>query len=593
MFFRKILPALLLLTFFQAAFAQKNEAEKPSSVSEELRKEAVVFLRETSAEVGTLRSLENRISFASEMAGLMWFYDEKEAGAMYNTVITDFKQLLADYDARMTAMNLTPKESEYRANMFGGNLDDKTQLTQKFYKALGVRQQIAMSLAEHNPELAFNFYYDTLGIISNPELRATVDQRDSSFEMQLIKQIAAKDPSKAVEFARKSIAKGIGWTHVDLLKQIYEKDASKGAELAADIVSKFKEDKVSASNNYNVASFLQTGAENFEKIKKEGGKKPMFTEPQLRDLANILAQGMLEAKSSEESAYIATVTSNLSLIEKYAPARMVQIRAKYPNLVKPKPLTASVMQETDGRVLVSKPMTRAEVEARMEPEIEVEDKARKEQEEAMKNVMKLGSKELPKEERDKIIAQSRKIIGGMGNRSEKIMALSMLASQVSLAGDKELAAEILKDAQTLVNPEPKNFRDYLEMWFLVSAFAASAPDKAFPVLEDAIPRLNETLSAFIKVGEFMDVSGEIVDDGEVQVGAFGGSMMAGLTRELGVANLTIRQLAIADFTKTKNLTNKFDRTEVRILAKMLVLRAVLGGEAKNELSPEVMMSEGF
>ena len=583
MLFRKLLPALLLLTFFQAAFAQKTE-EKPKTVSEELRREAVVFLRETGAEVGTLRSLENRISFASEMAGLMWFYDEKEAGAMYNAVITDFKQLLADYDARMTAMNLTPKESDYRANMFGGNQDDQTRLTQKFYKAVGVRQQIAMSLAEHNPELAFNFYYDTLGIISNPELRKTVEQRDASFELQLIRQIAAKDPAKAIEFGRKSIAKGIGWTHVDLLKQIYEKDNSKGAEFAAEIVGKFKSDKVSASNIYNIASFLETGADNSEKVKRESGKKPMFTDQHLRDLAEMLAQNILDIKEAREIN-----PSYFVLVEKYAPGRMVQIRAKFPNLVKPKPLTATV-STTSGAVMVSKPSTRADAESRVESDPEFEDnKTRKEQEEAMKNVMKLGSKELPKEEREKIIAQARKIIDGMGNKSEKIMALSMLASQVAAAGDRELASEVLKDAQTLVNPEPKNFRDYLEMWFLVSAFANADADKAFPILEDAIPRLNETLSAFIKVGEFMDVTGEIIDDGEVQVGAFGGSMMAGLTRELGVANLTVRQLAVADFTKTKNLTNKFDRTEVRILAKMLVLRAVLGNEAKNPLSPESLL----
>jgi hypothetical protein len=581
MLFRRLLPALLLLTFFQTAFAQQTEPAKPNAVSDELRKEAVVFLRETGAEVGTLRSLENRISFASEMAGLMWFYDEKEAGAMYNAVITDFKQLLADYDVRMTAMNLTPKESEYRANLFGGNSDDKTQLTQKFFKAVGVRQQIAMSLAEHNPDLAFNFYYDTLSLISNPELRKMVEQRDASFESQLIRQIAAKDPAKAVEFGRRSIAKGIGWTHVDLLRQIYEKDAAKGAEFAAEIVSKFKSDKVSASNIYNVSAFLETGAANSESVKKQSGKKPMFTEQNLRDLAEILAQNILDKKDAAEIS-----PSYFVLIEKYAPNRMVQISAKFPNLVKPKPLTASVVPITPGRVATVKPAARVEVETIMTSDDENEDKTRKEQEETMKNVMKLSSKELPKEEREKIIAQARKIIGGMGNKSEKIMALSMLASQVAAAGDKELASEVMKDAQTLVNPEPKNFRDYLEMWFLVSAFANADPEKAFPILEDAIPRLNETLSAFIKVGEFIDVSGEMIDDGEVQVGAFGGSMMSGLTRELGVANLTVRQLAIADFTKTKNLTNKFDRTEVRILAKMLVLRAVLGDEAKNPLKPE-------
>src|SRR5215203_2683572 len=110
MFFRNVLSALLLLTFIQAAFAQVPEKEKPKTVGEELRKEAIGFLRETNAEVANLRSLENRISFSSEMAGLMWFYDEKESAVMYGTVITDFKQLLTDCDAQLTALNLTPSE---------------------------------------------------------------------------------------------------------------------------------------------------------------------------------------------------------------------------------------------------------------------------------------------------------------------------------------------------------------------------------------------------------------------------------------------------------------------------------------------------
>ena len=581
MFFRNIFLSFLLLTFFQNTSAQTTEPEKPKAVTDELRKEAVAFLRETGADVGNLRSLENRISFSSEMAGLMWFYDEKEAAAMYGTVITDFKQLLADYDSQINALGVMPNESEYRASMFGGDQSDKTRLTQKFYKAMGVRQQIAMSLAEHDATLAFNFYYDTLSIITNAELRKTTEQRDSYFEGQFMRQLALKDASKAVELGRRSLAKGVNWVHADLLRQIYEKDADKGAEFAAEIFKKLKDDNVSLANISFLGSFLRIGAENSEKIKKEGGKKPMFTEQNLRDMAELLGRGIMEAKGGRE---LYEVANSLELIEKYAPARAVQIRAKFPGAVKPKTAT-----------LVSNDSDEPQVEVRtmatpVPSSVNAENQARKEQDEMMKNVQKLGSKELPKDERDKIVAQSRKIIGGMGRKEEKIMALSMLASQVSAAGDKELAAEIMKDANTLVNPSPKNYKDFMEIWFLASAYSATDPDKAFPILDDAIFRLNDTLSAFIKVGEFIDVSGEMIDDGEVQIGALGGSMVNSLTRELGIANSTIRNLAIADFGKTKALTNKFERPEVRILAKTLVLRAVLGDKAEKkeaELEKEI------
>ena len=191
-------------------------------------------------------------------------------------------------------------------------------------------------------------------------------------------------------------------------------------------------------------------------------------------------------------------------------------------------------------------------------------------------MMKVGNKDLPKEQRDAIIAQARKILLLTPGRDKKIAGLSMLAAQVAKAGDRELADQIMKDAEGLVNPQPKNYQDFLLTWMLASGYASANPDKAFPLLQDTIARANDTLAAFVKAAEFIDVNGEIIEDGEVQVGAFGGSMVRDMTRELNMADSTIRVLAVADFDKTRDLTNRFDRQEVRILAKMLVLRAVLG-----------------
>src|SRR6185436_2218575 len=95
-----ILAFVLLLLFIQAGFSQATE--DPKKKAEEFKKEALVFLRETAADVGTLRTLENRISFAAEIAGLMWFQDETEARAMFQNVIVDFRQLLIQADTQYT-----------------------------------------------------------------------------------------------------------------------------------------------------------------------------------------------------------------------------------------------------------------------------------------------------------------------------------------------------------------------------------------------------------------------------------------------------------------------------------------------------------
>ncbi|MBK9155629.1 MAG: hypothetical protein IPM25_15700 [Chloracidobacterium sp.] len=192
------------------------------------------------------------------------------------------------------------------------------------------------------------------------------------------------------------------------------------------------------------------------------------------------------------------------------------------------------------------------------------------------NIEKLANKELRKEERARIVGQAKRIVMQTAGMDKKVMSLSALAATVAKAGDKELAAEIMREARGLVNPLPKNYQDFLLTWLLAAGYAEADPERAFPLLEETIMRANETLAAFIKVGEFIDVAGEMIDEGEVQVGSFGGGMIRGLTNELGMADATLRTLAKADFKKTRDLTSRFDRTEVRILAKMMILRAVLG-----------------
>ncbi len=161
----------------------------------------------------------------------------------------------------------------------------------------------------------------------------------------------------------------------------------------------------------------------------------------------------------------------------------------------------------------------------------------------------------------------------------RMMALSGLAAQIGKMGDIETAGEIMREAERFVSPQPKNYMEFMQSWLLASGYSEINPDKSYPILENTIFRLNDTISAFIKVGEFIDVNGDFIEDGEVQIGSFGGEMTNGLLRSLGQTDATLTNLAKADFARTKALTNKFDRTEVRIMAKMLVLRAIFGNKS--------------
>ena len=568
------LSLIFLLLFAQIAFSQENPSEKAekkedtkNEISPELKKEAVDFLRNTAVEVSNMRTLENRISFSAEMAGLMWFSDEQEARAMYQNVINNFRQLLAQHDAQLNAMGIGAEDTG--ASMYSNTA--KAKVTRKFSKALGVRQQITMSLAEHDPRLAFEFLTETAQAISNPAMRKQTEESDSYFETRLLSQIAERDVETALKYARKNLEKGFNYETISLLRKIYDKDADKGIAFGEDIISKLKSDAPAPERFYFYSSLIGFGEETItnSKDKKTGKeKRPVFSNQSLREIADIFGQEILKRENGEE------YEGYLSQIEQYAPSRALQIRAKF-GLKKTAPKTGIAKTGMPATPTVEAETTPNETES-VEKQL-------------TENLGNLGKKELSEEEKQKVIEQSRKIINSIEDRDKKIMALSGLALQISQTGDKKLASEILDEARSLINYQPVNYRDYMETWLLIGGYSMVDAEKAFPMLETTIYRLNDTISAFVKVGEFIDVEGEMVEEGEVQLGSFGGGITRELMGGLGAANTTVRSLAIADFKKTKDLTNRFDRQEVRILAKMLVLRAILGNDqnkTEEEATPD-------
>jgi hypothetical protein len=589
---QKLFTLLLIFTFIQTGFAQSTTPKTADEAEADFKKEVVVFLRETASEVGSLRSPENRIGFTAELAGLMWFSDEKESRAMYLSLISDFKHLLGQYDAQLNMIESAPGDSgDYSGGglLFGGDDSERGKLVRKMRMAMVVRQEVATSMAEHDPQMAFDFFYDSLSTITNVDRRKEHEAQDKYLETKLLNEIAEHDAARAAELGRKSLAKGtVNSQHLDLLKKIYAKDADKGAEFGDDITRRLKDTSGGPEEVvYIVGAALRTGISNFESVKKEGGKKPMFSEQDLRDLSELLAQRLLET-SAENDPFSAMYY--VDVMEKFAPSRAVQIRAKFGKgtgdgtgvgVGRGNTSVATIAPSSyssNSNTNISRGTSSGSNSARLEKDAAAAELKRKAEEQLMKDVESLGSKQLPKEERDKVVAQARKIVSEMGGKDQKIMALSMLAAQVAKAGDKDLAGEIMKDAAAMVNLQPKNYKDFLLVWMLASGYAEADPDKAFPLLDDAISRLNDTITGVVRIAEFLDVSGEIVDDGEVQVGAFGGSMMREITRGLGVVDGTLRSLAKADLVKTKALTNRFDRQEVRVLAKMLVLRALMGNK---------------
>jgi hypothetical protein len=586
----------VLLCIPVTTFAQATTPLTPDEKKAKLRESAVVFLRETYSDIGNLRSIENRISFTSELAALLWYQDQKEAAAMFGTAVGDFKQLLAMYDSQMNAFGPIKDDESSGFGAFMQEPTDRTRIAKKFRTAMSVRQQIAMSIAEHEPELAYNFFHDSMNAITNAEFRKQMEAGDANYEQQLITRIAESNIKQAAELGKRSLAKGLTSAHVDLLRKLHGKDPEAAVEFGAALLSRLKDTSVDKVDARSVGSLLSLG-DGIRTRSQAGNVKPVYSQAQMTEIADILARLFLERKDLDYYE-----TPNIALIEKYSPGRAAQLKAKLnqrdegprtPNRTvmgtgsappPPPPAVYSGSVRAERVTASSSGVGSGSGIGSAQSPAEKERAAREQAEREMRDGFeKLGQKDLPKEEREKIVAKAREIIAKTAGRDKKIAGLSMLAASVAKAGDKQLASEIMREAATLVNPQPKTYLDFMYSWMLASGYAVAEPDKAFPVLDDAIFRVNDLISSVVRIAEFVDVNEEVIADGEFQVGAFGGQMIRGMTGSVGLADSTINSLIDADFEKTKALTNRFERSEVRVLAKMMILRSVLGKEAKPEM----------
>ncbi|MFL6373379.1 MAG: hypothetical protein ACJ73D_01810, partial [Pyrinomonadaceae bacterium] len=326
---------------------------------------------------------------------------------------------------------------------------------------------------------------------------------------------------------------------------------------------------------YTLGTLLEYGDKSLEESQKQPQKKPVYTRDELREVAEFLASKLIDTAEADPSGYASL--EYMDEIEKFAPARALQLRAKseasedHPA----RPSRGNTMSNTGLRTSSSN--SNVSRMSNMPPEVSAAEQRQKAQKQLLENVRSIGKKELPKEQRDKFVDSTRKLIMSSAGKETKITTLCLLAGQVARLGDRDLADDIMADAERLLPSQPKNYQDFLLTWMVISGYADVDPDKAFPLLNGAISRINDTLGALIKVGEFIDVNDEFIEDGEAQIGAFGGSMVRGFTSELALfgTTATIRSLALSDFKKTAAAANTFERTEARVLAKMLILRAVL------------------
>jgi ElaB/YqjD/DUF883 family membrane-anchored ribosome-binding protein len=193
---------------------------------------------------------------------------------------------------------------------------------------------------------------------------------------------------------------------------------------------------------------------------------------------------------------------------------------------------------------------------------------------------KLKQKNPSAEDKTFIVGQIRKFVSELKERDDKIKGLVFWATESAQSGNKEIAEILMREAEgSVVGTETRSYRDYMSNWWLANGYSQIAPEKSFAILEKTIPPLNDVIFGFTKFIEFTDERRDMVINGEILMvsgGSFSDARMidtvlTGLQGSRRVA----RNLAEANFARTKSLTDKFERLEFRLLMRVLLLRSLL------------------
>jgi hypothetical protein len=548
--------ALLLISLCSVTIFPQKKDEKPK-LSQELNKQVIELLQEVPQDIFNLQSPTNRLIYSIETAHLLWKYDEKEAFSLYQNAMNSIKKNLVQMETDSNLpenYDLVPMENSTAKK---GNLklkvNDKTpnlegqlvkkldyDFMRKFDSAIKFREPLIESLAENVPILADEFLRETTQIITNDEFKISLNYQNKSLERVVALGIGKKDSTKTLEMGRKLLL------HRDLdgmsqfLTEFHKIDSGKATVLAEECLKKLETTEAVSTTIIQLVDAI-------EKTNTSKDSKPLASESKVRDLIESVATKISNKSTfTYNSPY--TIISLLPLIEKYVPTIGMQIRLKYSNDKNPE--IAELFKSNKVKLTNDSVSNESDVNDLEKADVQ--------------------NQKMTNDEKKEILDVLRLELG-QAKKSEKPELFFEAAKTLAKAEEKELAISLLEEAKTYSSLQIRNSNDGEFFWNLASIYSSVEPDKSFELLESAIPQLQSLLEAFVIVLPFLESgSEELLVNGECECG-FVKSIIEGMP----ASDETILNLADADFPRLKGFIYKFDRPEIRIALKVVVVKSLL------------------
>lgn len=602
--------------------ASRTEATQPQPASKQKEeatvkreRKAVALLEEVVSTAQSLKLPENRIRVQIAAGEMLWARDETRARALFSQAGAAMAQVneqteRADNDDAETMARLR-RELVLTAAQHDAELG---------FQLLNSTRPLARSEKNAN------------------ETRIKAD--DVSLAESLLSIIAAHDPLAAYQKAVESLDRGeYPVTIGNVLRQLYGKDKDKFEKLSKKVLSKLTSNNLIASEEAgNLAVDLLSSGPISEKSQtsRAAGQNPALSESAYRELLEATIAAALTAEpnntphvqdvvgmvgveldvstrgaiifngsSGRSAVFVQPVSANqpdeeqarqqnirrllsklqklLQQIDQYLPDRAPAMRQKSTELgVDNNQLTSIDLDESTSESLLT---AAGQAPSQIQTQIYKQAAQKAIEEGKTDRALQIATDHLDESTRKTVMqavelkkmvldgspermAKFRQKLAALPSDSARVIAIIDMAVATA-KDDQKLALTLLNDARNIVNKRARSYQDFGDQLKLAEAFASLDLKQSFELLESSIAQLNEILAAAAVVNGF---EAEVFREGELPLrdGSELRNMVARYGSELGA-------LAKLDFDGARMTADKFQLTEARLLARLLIAQQVLGG----------------
>lgn len=576
--------------------AQANEKEKAQKELErrqELERKTLGLLDEIVAGSWSLKLPENRAFVMTTAADLLWTRDEKRARNLFWEALHGIASPVSQAGDDPKTKSPTPKDSTTKIPA-----GDNSKRLNEYYAAFAGRQEFLRRVARRDPQLALDMLRATR-LPPPPQQSMNANYRlpdESDLEHEIANEAAARDPKRALQIARESLTKGLSFGLLNVLFRLNQQSPETASEFASDLIDKLQTanlntDLVACVMSVELLRIARSQQDaQIENAAVLGAGRLKLSDDQKRELVEILTNAALSVSADRKLLF--NLSEVMPEIEEFAPDRAAKIRTRMAetkrtltNEQKDWNLYSSLAEKGTPEELI-KAAAKTSNDVRQEMYLAaVMNAISKGKADALREFIKSNVEDesqrsslndlLDEQQVGWAVSQGKieelqKVLPSIRLKEKRAEALAELAILLEKKGEHAKAIELLDDAQALVKVDFASRTRSDALMVVMLACSLVDPSRAFALIEPVIDRANDNISMLLLLDKV--IKSGAVKNGEIIMQRPG---LISLDYAIFKYGPGVVALANADFNRTGAMADRFQRNELRLMARLMIAQALL------------------